>query len=52
MTKPKPEPKRDHDVTQTEFERLVEAALKVDPKGLSGKHKNEATPKARKPKKG
>ena len=30
------------------FEKLVEAALKVDPKGLSGKHKNE--PEAKKPK--
>jgi len=27
--------------SSTEFERLVEAALKVDPKGLSGKHKND-----------
>ena len=27
------------------FEKLVEAALNVDPKGLSGKHKNEKPPK-------
>ena len=33
-----------------EFEKLVEAALKVDPKGLSGKHKNEPAPKVAKPK--
>jgi hypothetical protein len=28
-----------------EFEKLVEAALKVDPKGLSGKHKNDTKAK-------
>ena len=27
-------------VTQDEFESLVEAALRVDPQGLSGKHKD------------
>ena len=35
-----------------EFEKLVEAALKVDPKGLSGKHKNEHAPKEEKRKEG
>jgi hypothetical protein len=33
-----------------EFEKLVEAALKVDPKGLSGKHKAKLPSKAKKPK--
>jgi hypothetical protein len=30
------------------FEKLVEAALKVDPKGLSGKHKAKKTANERK----
>jgi hypothetical protein len=34
-----------------EFERLVEAALKVDPKGLSGKHKGKRPAKAPKKRK-
>jgi len=37
MGKPEPE--------NTEFEKLVEAALKVGPKGLSGKHKGTGIPK-------
>jgi hypothetical protein len=28
-----------HEPTEEEFEALVAAALKVDPKGLSGKHR-------------
>ena len=44
--------KQSRDTTnESAFEALVEAALKVDPKGLSGKHKNEPAPKAAKPKK-
>lgn len=32
------------DAQNANFEALVEAALNVDPKGLSGKHKNERVP--------
>lgn len=38
-------------VDPSDLERLVEAALKVDPKGPSGRHKNESAPKKPKPKK-
>lgn len=31
-----------HQPTEEEFEELVAAALKVDPKGLSGKHRKKA----------
>ena len=31
-----------HQPTEEEFEELVAAALKVDPKGLSGKHRKRA----------
>jgi len=51
---PKKEPEFDQSIERPHaerFEELVEAALKVDPKGLSGKHKNKPTPKARKAKK-
>lgn len=36
--------------TAEEFEALVEAALKVDPAGLSGKHKGETTTSRPRPK--
>ena len=36
------DPDEPHQPTEEEFEELVAAALKVDPKGLSGKHRREA----------
>jgi len=45
------EPPEKKSLDSDQFESLVEAALKVDPKGLSGKHKNESAPKKPKTKK-
>lgn len=39
---PTPE-ERDERVTEDEFEELVAAALKVDPRGISGKHRRAET---------
>jgi hypothetical protein len=38
-----------HQPTEEEFEELVAAALKVDPKGLSGKHRKESPEPERQP---
>ena len=35
------DPDEPHQPTEEEFEELVAAALKVNPKGLSGKHRKE-----------
>jgi len=46
MPRPRDQQRNDSEPTPEEFEELVAATLKVDPKGLSGKHrKAEDQPK-------
>jgi len=42
-TGPGHDPDEPHQPTEEEFEELVAAALKVDPAGLSGKHRTQVT---------
>jgi len=51
MSDDKREPQDEEKTSETKkFEELLEAALKVDPSGLSGKHKSHGERKVKKPK--